>query len=42
MAETDRILRDRVFRAFEMEKPNLFDEVRKTYQLRRESEFYPL
>jgi len=42
MAETDRRLRDRVFRAFEMEKPDLFDEIRKTYRLRRESEFYPL
>ena len=42
MAETDRILRDRVFRAFEMEKPDLFDEVRKMYRLRRESERYPL
>jgi erythronate-4-phosphate dehydrogenase len=42
MAETDRALRERVFRAFEMEKPDLFDEVRKSYQLRRESEFSPL
>lgn len=42
MAETDRILRDRIFQAFEMEKPNLFDEVRKSYPLRRESEFYSL
>jgi len=42
MAETDRALRERVFRAFEMEKPDLFDETRKSYQLRRESELYPL
>ncbi len=42
MAETDRVLRERVFRAFEMEKPDLFDEVRKLYRLRRESEIYPL
>lgn len=42
MAETDRIFRDRVFRAFETEKPDLFDELRKSYPLRRESEFHPL
>jgi erythronate-4-phosphate dehydrogenase len=40
MAETDRALRDRVFRAFEMEKPDLFDQIRKSYRLRRESEAY--
>jgi len=42
MAETDRTLRERVFRAFEMEKPELFDETRKSYKLRRESEASPL
>ena len=42
MTETDRALRESVFRAFEMEKPELFDEIRKSYALRRESEIYPL
>ena len=42
MAETDRSLRETVFRAFELEKPHLFDSVRKTYRLRRESEPSPL
>ena len=42
MAETDRALRERVFRSIEMEKPDLFDEARKSYRLRRESEPYPL
>ena len=42
MTETDRALRESVFRAFEMEKPELFDETRKSYPLRRESEIYPL
>ena len=42
MAETDRALRETIFRAFEMEKPHLFDSVRKTYRLRRESEAPPL
>ncbi len=42
MTETDRGLRDSVFRAFELEKPKLFDEIRKSYLLRRESEIYPL
>ena len=32
--ETDRALRESVFRAFEMEKPELFDEIRKSYALR--------
>ena len=36
--ETDRALRETVFRAFELEKSHLFDSVRKTYRLRRESE----
>jgi erythronate-4-phosphate dehydrogenase len=40
MAETDRALRERVFRAFEMEKPAFFDQIRKSYRLRRESEPY--
>ena len=42
MTETDRALRETVFRAFEMEKPALFDEIRKSYPLRRESEIYPI
>ena len=42
MTETDRRLRDSVFHAFELEKPKLFDEIRKSYLLRRESEIYPL
>ena len=42
MTETDRALRESVFRAFEMEKSELFDETRKSYPLRRESEIYPL
>ena len=40
MAETDRVMRERVFRAFEMEKPDLFDEIRRSYRLRRESEAF--
>ena len=42
IAETDRALRETIFRAFELEKPHLFDLVRKTYRLRRESEPSPL
>lgn len=42
MTKTDRALRERIFRAFELEKPHLFDLVRKTYRLRRESEPSPL
>lgn len=42
LAETDRALRETVFRAFELEKSHLFDSVRKTYRLRRESEPSPL
>lgn len=42
MTETDRRLRDSVFHAFELEKPKLFDEIRRSYLLRRESEIYPV
>ena len=42
MAEINRALQELMFRTSEMEKPRLFDEVRKSYPLRRESEIYPL
>lgn len=42
IAETDRLLREMFINAFERERPNLFDQVRHSYLLRRESEFFPL
>ncbi len=42
MVETDRLFREIFLKSVELERPNLFDQVRNSYSLRRESEFFPL